>query len=124
MQLIKTILIFFVICCTYTITISADEPPSEPIILNPIGKEKPVTKPQAPSRLQLQAYYNGVGIVITSTTTLQADVVIFDNLTGEHYYNSAATLAPSFFCEIPVNAKSVSIIINTPSAEYQGVLYK
>ncbi|MDE5594761.1 MAG: hypothetical protein K2I89_04215, partial [Muribaculaceae bacterium] len=120
---IKTILIFFVICCTYTITIYADDSSEEIIILPPINKDKPY-KPQAPSRVQLQAYYNGIGITITSSVTLQAEVMIYDNLTEEQYYNGVATLAPSFFCEIPVNAKSVSIIINTPSAEYQGVLYK
>lgn len=123
MQIIKTILIFFVICSTSTITIYADDSSGEIIILPPINKDKPY-KPQAPSRVQLHAYYNGVGITITSSVTLQAEVMIYDNLTGEQYYNGAVTLAPSFFCEIPAEATSVSIIISTPSAEYQGVLYK
>lgn len=123
MHIIKNILILIALVCCSATSLHADDGTTLPIRLDPIDKDKPY-KPKAPSRVQLQAYYNGVGITITSSVTLQAEVMIYDNLTGEQYFNDTVTLAPSFFCGLPAHATSVSIIISTPSAEYQGVLYK
>lgn len=123
MQQIKNILILIVLVWCSTTSLHADDDTTLPIKLDPIEKPGP-HKPKAPAHLQVQAYYNGVGIVITSNDALQADVLIYDNLTGEQYYNGLAMIAPSFFCSIPADASVVSIIITTSSTEYQGVLYK
>lgn len=125
MKITKLVLFLFIFCLTCNTYIFAEDTTSKPITLEETRPKPTVpTKPKAPSRVQLYAYYNGVGISITSSVILQAEVMIYDNLTGEQYFNGAAMLASSFFCEIPADATSVSIIISTSSSEYQGVLYK
>ena len=125
MKILRILLVSLSCCIACNPHIYADDTTTLPIVLEET-RPKPVipTKPQSPSRLQLQAYYNGVAIVITSTIVLQADILIYDNLSGMVYYDGAAMLASSFSCNIPADASAVTIIVTTTSNQYQGVLYK
>lgn len=125
MKILRSLLILFTFCVACNPYIYADDTTTLPINLEETHP-KPVVnpKPKAPAHLQVQAYYNGVGIVITSNNAMQTEVLIYDNLSDIVYYDGAAMLAPSFFCSIPAEASVVSIIITISSTEYQGVLYK
>lgn len=117
MKTVKLLIVYF-LSFIVSVNLYADDTTHVPIhIEETTTNPSPSHKPKAPSREQLQAYYNGVGITISSSMTLQAEVMIYDNLTGEQYFNGTVTLAPSFFCGLPAHATSVSIQIKTQDTE-------
>lgn len=122
----KTLLLLIVstLFCSNNMSADGNDGPNVlPIILEPATSGDDLNKPKAPSRVRINAYYDGSSIVISSTVCVAADIVIADSSTGECHFSGSVMLAPEFCCPVAaVTASALTITVTVGSNVYEGVL--
>lgn len=120
--------LFFISLLLFSLILNAQDgnsdnnPKPKPITLT----EKPIndpTRPKAPSRVRISAYYDGNSIVVTSTVAVMAEVVIADASSGACLFSGQTALAPDFSCQVPaISGSSLKIVVTVGATVYEGIL--